>query len=619
MSLPLITGVISIGFQTAVAQAASTFMVDVATGTDFAGCGSIVSPCKNIQQAVNVAITGDTILVAKGTYTYDTTLDGVCTPITGKTAVVCVLNAELVILGGFSGSDWSTADPVANLTVIDGQNVWRGVRVADTNPGVEPTAGLRLEGFTIRRGRAGTEVGSDSVSRAFGGGFESLFSKVELRDLVVEDNVALGVDTVTGAGGWGLGGGVSIRVPSPGSIIERVHFARNQARGGSGPETGGFGIGGGMLLSDPNQQGGLLTLLNLVFINNVAAGGNSAGDGENGGRRADGQGGGVAFQGGSLADAVGLTATSNTASGGDANGTGGGAFGGGVFLENVINVALFDLNLSNNLAVGGDGTNGGLGEGGGLMSANSQYSLESSTVILNTAFGGGGVGGTKGPPGGGGLKIQRTSGTATVTVRNTVITDNVAQESIDGTTRGGGGGGIFVVGAEVNLIHTTVARNRLTASSNQGLGLVLVTLGPNSSVVSAEYGVIADHIDVPGEVAVHVQTGSEITFVKGLFAGNENDSNQGDINSGTFSGLGTTITAADAGFSSPGAPNYDYHVVGTSPAIDAAAPSTEPIDFEGQSREGIRDLGADELGALPFFSDGFESGDTSKWSNTVGG
>jgi hypothetical protein len=612
--------VVLAGAHNADAQAGTgTIRVDIASGSDVASCGSVELPCRNIQQAVNLASSGDVILVARGTYTYQSSLDTKCTPFTGKTAVVCVLNLELEILGGFDGSDWSGANPSSNTTVIDGGRSWRGVRVADTNPGSGATAGLHMEGFTIRNSRAGSEVGADGVSRAFGGGFEALYARVELRHLIVEDNAALGIDTVTGAGGWGLGGGMSVRVPSPGSILEHVVFSHNEARGGTGPEAGGFGIGGGLLLSDPNQEGALLTLAALEFVDNLAAGGSSSGDGDIGGRKADGQGGAVAFQGGSVADVDRLAASGNTASGGDSNGSGGGAFGGAVFLENVIDVDLHDLDLRGNLAVGGDGTNGGLGEGGGLMSANSQYVLTGSTVIGNTARGGGGFGGTKGPPGGGGLKIQRLSGTSTVTVRNTVIADNVAEESEFGATRGGGGGGVFVVGADVHLVHVTVAGNRVTASSNQGLGLVLVSWGLTTSSVAVDYGLIANHSEVPGEAAVHVQTGSEISFTGGLFAGNEDDTNQGEIYSGTFNGLSTTTNAADAAFHSPGAPDFDYHILESSPAVDGAGGSSEPIDFEGQVRAAPHDLGADEVGSGDsVFADDFEASDTSAWSLAVG-
>jgi hypothetical protein len=80
----------------------------------------------------------------------------------------------------------------------------------------------------------------------------------------------------------------------------------------------------------------------------------------------------------------------------------------------------------------------------------------------------------------------------------------------------------------------------------------------------------------------------------------------------------TTLTASDAGFSSPGPPDSDYHLVVTSPAVDAANGSTETEDFEFQARDAFPDIGADEFGALSLFEDGFESGDTTRWSSSTG-
>jgi hypothetical protein len=171
---------------------------------------------------------------------------------------------------------------------------------------------------------------------------------------------------------------------------------------------------------------------------------------------------------------------------------------------------------------------------------------------------------------------------------------------------------------DVDLIHTTIAGNRLNANSNQGLGVVLVD-GPLGTEVSMEFGIVANHLDVQGEVAVHVQSSSTITFDHVLFAGNEDDTNQGDANSGTFVGMRTTLTASDAGFSSPGPPDSDYHLVVTSPAVDAVNGSTETEDSGLQARDALPDIGADEFGVLSLFEDGFESGNTNRWSSSTGG
>ena len=62
-------------------------------GVDSAGCGPQNSPCRNIDFAVGKALTGDTILVAGGTYQLANTP-------TCAGNVVCVFNKSTTILGG---------------------------------------------------------------------------------------------------------------------------------------------------------------------------------------------------------------------------------------------------------------------------------------------------------------------------------------------------------------------------------------------------------------------------------------------------------------------------------------------------------------------------------------
>ena len=49
---------------------ATDFRVDVAIGIDSAACGSVATLCASIQKAVNLAQSGDRILVAAGAYAY---------------------------------------------------------------------------------------------------------------------------------------------------------------------------------------------------------------------------------------------------------------------------------------------------------------------------------------------------------------------------------------------------------------------------------------------------------------------------------------------------------------------------------------------------------------------
>ncbi len=65
----------------------------------------------------------------------------------------------------------------------------------------------------------------------------------------------------------------------------------------------------------------------------------------------------------------------------------------------------------------------------------------------------------------------------------------------------------------------------------------------------------------------------------------------------------------------------DLHLTGTATgAIDMGAPlefGLCEVDIDGLARDASPDVGADELGPPPIFTDGFEAGDTRLWSWTV--
>src|SRR5262249_1553300 len=83
-----------------------------------------------------------------------------------------------------------------------------------------------------------------------------------------------------------------------------------------------------------------------------------------------------------------------------------------------------------------------------------------------------------------------------------------------------------------------------------------------------------------------------------LFANNLHDSNAGisggiNLPAGSVSITGA-LNAPDAGFVSAGSPDEDYHLVGSSPAIDQAIASTVSVDLDGTTRPvgAAPDLGA---------------------------
>lgn len=565
--------------------------VDVSSGADTAGCGSSGSPCASIQQAVNKAGDGDRILVAHGTYTYQAGLD----PCSGDTGVVCIVEKELTLLGGFAPPDWTISDPASNPTIIDGQNALRGLLVKKTFPGSASDASLTMQGFTVERGRAD---GIGSEGNAFGGGIKAtLVRSIVLRDLVVRDSHAIGSDDGSLGGGIAAGGGVSINtsgdLPRVQATLSRVELSGNLAQGGvsSSGLRGGHAHGGGLFVSRTVLHG-----TDLTFSNNSTFAGSS--NATTAGVRGEALGGGMAAFGDSDGTLSGVAATGNSVVGGAASssgGFGGTGAGGGIYVEQAA-LKLRDGDLRGNDSTGGAADNGGLGSGGGLTSFDADVVLDRVALIDNQATGGDGVT-KKGSAGGGGAYLERAFDSGvTATVRNSIVGDNrVALGNTGSTSSGGGGAGLFVLGNDATVVHTTLARNVLVTSGLLGQAVVVVPRSGSPSHAIIRDSIIADHTSQANVAAVQAQsTDSSVALDEGLFAGNERDTNEGAPNSGTFTGLDSMDTDAAAGFASPGSPSFDYHLIASSPAIDQATTSLVERDVDGTFRSSPRDFGADE-------------------------
>jgi hypothetical protein len=526
---------------------------------------------------------GDTVLVAAGTYSESTAC------LTDE-AVVCILNKEITILGGYSTGDWSTADPGANETIIDGQGIRRGVMVQRTGPS-EPFTSLHMEGFTIQNGRdQGASGGGNGQTFAFGGGMIADASLVVLKQMVFRDNVAVGGDTSAGYGGAAGGGGLALRAAPSGTTLEDIVFDSNEARGGRGPSRGGYAIGGGLYTYQT-----VVTGAHLTFTNNVAIGGSSPGSGELDRQRADGQGAAFGIQVGSNASFEHVAAVDNTTVGGAASTYGGGAYGGAGFAE-LATLTLRDAELRGNVAVGGAAGTGGIGGGGALASSNAELEVDRVWVVDNRATGGDGT--TKrGAAGGGGGYLTRNGADVGLRIRNSVIADNLAETGGGaGQVAGGGGGGLWLQGVEAEVVHTTFAGNRLGSAPMEGLGLVVVNYGcATPSTIEVVYGIIANHTSHGGTEALWVGEGNSTTLERTLWAGNGRDTNAGDSGAGTVVDR-DPVRALCPGFVSAGAPSYDYHLSSASPAIDRVEGSVEGVDIDGEARpsNGWSDLGADE-------------------------
>lgn len=581
------------------AGALATTRYVASSGIDAGICSSAASPCRTIQYAVGNSSSGDIILVAQGTYTYNPAADP-CTFLTqnGK-SVVCIVDKILSIFGGYSTSNWITANPSTNLTVIDGQNTYRGVFLLGYNT---TTVSLDMEGLTIQNGRTqGPNTPGDP--NGFGGGMVVSGSRVILKDMVFKNNKVYG-DPGGSAGGAGAGAGLAINWSQPGTsnLLERVTFEGNQSFGATGINRGGLAYGALFV-------NGSVTLDYGTFTNNQALAGSSSGIGTDGGLYADALGG--AIGGGRGAWVLRhIRASGNQVVGGNGATIPGGGFGAGIYIEDATSVSISDSYLSNNVATGGNALNGGFGAGGGILIYNSPVTIERVQLISNSAIGGITTGaGNAGPGGGGGLYLWRSlaSLSADASVTNAIISDNyVRMGSIGGTAPGGGGGGIQVQGLTVTITHSTIARNRLGPALVSGQGLLVLTApGVSNSTANVNYSIIADHTEGAfGAVAVLVQQSNTVNFNVGLFAGNTKNTNSDGSPSPVGVINGTMLSKPSAGFISPNSPNYNYHLRLDSMARDLAIGSSTADDIDGQSRpyNDVSDLGADEYWPFPLFA-----------------
>ena len=581
------------------------------TGSNFTGCGSAATPCATPNNAINQAEpTGDVVKVEEGVYADFTACSG-------NPAVLCMVSDIGTIVGGFAGGDWDNSDPVANPTILDGQNARRVIRIQDGASAPPDTASLTLTGVTLRNGFVeGAASGTELEITAFGGCVDAVNAPLFFTDVIVTGCHALGGGTSGGDhGGPGAGGGIALRGFADNiqtSVFERVHFEDNLAEGGSradsGTVRGGYAQGGGIFVFRS-----ILDATDLTFVDNRAEGGDapSASGMAVSGSLADGQGAGLNVNVDSVVTIQGVVASGNQSLGGDAStsvGTGGGAFGAALYSE-LGSLTVTDFDLRGNLSLGGTADVGGLGAGGAFMCTGSDIALDRGVMVDNRAAGGPGSS-TAGAAGGGAAYLTSSDG---FDLDNLIVADNVAEIGATGSSVGGGGGGFFLQASDGSMDHLTFAANSLS-SSLLGEAMVLLT-GTDATL---DYSIVSDHSGTGTGKAVHVQSGASLTLDTGIFSSNSQDTNDGDAGSGTFFGLGTMSTVADLLYVSPGTPDFDYHLDTSSPAIDAATGSTQALDVDGESRTDP-DTGADEFSGplAEIFSDGFESGNTSAWSVTV--
>jgi hypothetical protein len=565
-------------------------------GQDDSDCTDTAFPCRTVQYAIDVADDDDVIKVAAGVYTG---VNGY-----GGLAQVIYLTKTLTVRGGYTITDWTTSDPVANPTTLDAEGQGRVLYITGL---ISPT----IEGVRMTGGDATGWGGGGGLD--VGGGVFVSEAATTISNCVVYSNTA-------SSSGEGRGGGLYLDHSA--ATLNDSTIAGNTA------STADFGRGGGLYLYESDDA----TLSDNLVEGNTAS---KAWDGSGGGlfllysgatldgntilgnvgsTAYTGSGGGLRLSR-SAATLTGNLVLSNMASTVDRG------YGGG------LGVSVSPATLTGNIVRGNRASLTDQGYGGGLDIAGSAATLNDNTIGRNIASTGPSAGGS-----GGGLSVRQGS--------DVIMNRNTLEGNSAGTIERGLGGGLFVKDSDITLTGNWLITNTATLDPTQlgsggglyvGTGTVLtltnnVIAGNQAndlgnglffSGTAAEptfgrllYTTVANNlgsgqgVGVAGSVTlaltntiiaghhdegIWVGTGCSATLEATLWYDNGKDTDgPGHIV------IGSTNIHDDPAFVNPSL--SDYHLTAASAAIDQGIGAGVDVDIDGQARPGGLgfDIGADE-------------------------
>jgi len=614
------------------------------------------TPCYgSLQDAVNSAVSYDEIRVAAGTYSQVNTGGGI-------TAVVRIVNRKLTLRGGYSLTDWTTSDPVANPTTINPAGAGIGVFIdynADTSIGDVIIDGFTITGGSATDAGAGTDSGGaiyidgtahvrvtvrncdihdNSAEDGSGGGIKALNTDVfKLIDNEIYANQGSGLSlsyganpTVTGNyvhdnAGDGLG---FYSTTGSSTDIRDNTVEDNQGSGITLSTIGGGSVTGNTLIENHAEGGGGGLDISGAY-NDVVVSGNTIRD-----NVADVQGGGIDVSGSimritdNLIELNTVTAPSNNGGGGlYVNSGASGAYvllsGNRVFSNTTSNqgggiVAIGEVDIVGNTIRG----NSGGASGGGIV-ATTKGQINDNVVIDNVAGLGGGIRvygaygltvdhnwihnnrATTGD--GGGMSLSAFT-TLDLTLDGNQVISNTAADD---------GGGIYVecpnADDMIDIANTVLARNAAGTGSGLyssicSLNLAYSTVASNGVGAGDGRGIyLRDPLGADAEY--HLDNTIVVSQTTGVYA----ESGAAFLEA-TFWGTGGWANGANTGgggtvdtgtYSYTGDPLFvvsagdDYHIQETSPVIDKGVDTWITVDMDGLPRPtGATDIGADEWGEL---------------------
>lgn len=387
-----------------------------------------------LQTALDAASNGDTVRVA-----------GLCDGLetVNGTPQVGYIDQDLTLRGGYTTTNWITSDPIANLTVIDGVNSGRGLRV---NGNIT----VLIENLTIRNGDA-SGLGGAQFSSDGGAAVLNTNANLTLNNVILFDNEVDAGDAQEARGGALASDGGDV-------VINHSRIYNNFL-------SGSYSYGGGVMAAN-----GLLTINESEIYNNTAVANNMDGSGL-------AEGGGVYVAQNAAASIVDSRIASNSA-----QGTGGGLAtgsnatltmtgsevaeniaqqqGGGLYLPRVtavISQSRIHSNVVNGLTSSSYGRQGG---GGLYISSNSNVAIRQTLVASNTVN-------TRGL--GGGIAVNCWRCTNTIVVENSTLSGNTAVE-------GGGGFSSYIeqdftggTNSDILFNHATILNNNATSGNGHAL------------------------------------------------------------------------------------------------------------------------------------------------------